>query len=106
MIDFSSLKIEQSPVEAYKQEVLLSNRNTYIIGADPFDMNETRNGVVCNVFKVYDKINMRYTMRMVTKKSFNDAVEIIYKIFNTTPRNQFYVSTKFIKDGKPSINSI
>lgn len=95
MIEFSQLQLVEAEPIRY-ESILMSKR--YIIGSDPF----LQNGSLKNVFTIYDKATMSVTLKIKTKKSFNEFVEDITKKNNNDIRTwklskrEYNLSHKFI----------
>lgn len=89
-------KIVESIVTSFKKREAI-----YVIGIDPFDRTEKSKdgGKEFNVFKIFDKINLKYTTRVVTKKSFNEFVEW-WLSQSTIFKSDYFVSYKFINNDK------
>lgn len=96
MIKFSDLIINKPEAilvlnKVVAKDVYYKKDPRYVIGVDPFDFEERG----MNVFKIYDKLNMSYCLRVRTKRSFEETVE---KMMHTFYKNDVIISKKFIDE--------
>lgn len=89
MLDFGNFQITKTPV--VKVEKTITGR--FIIGCDPFDIEE--NGL--HVYKVFDKFNNTFTARAVTSATFDEFVK--FYLAKEADKKLHVVSYKFI-DGR------
>jgi uncharacterized Fe-S cluster-containing radical SAM superfamily enzyme len=88
MLNFDDLSIPKK--EVITEESLIRGR--FIIGHDPFEISKEGK----NVFVIYDKALMRNCMKLITSKSFDEAVEWFLK--GQIDKKMYSTSKKFINE--------
>lgn len=96
-MEFANLVlVKQVEIPDDRTPVLMNKR--YVIGADPAHQKGVLSGV--NVFSIYDKVNMSFSVTTVTKKTFPDWLDWISHSSLCPKKCESTISRKFInRDG-------